>query len=70
MSQTTLAKGEIEYVNASSGCGFITSEDTVQDVLFLRTEVIGAVPDVGEEVEFEILQTTKDGPRAKAVRRV
>lgn len=69
MSQTSLAMGEVEYVNASSGSGFITTDDTAQDVLFVQNGVIGAVPDVGEKVEFEIVQT-QQGPRAMNVRRV
>lgn len=69
MSQTSLAMGEVEYVNANSGCGFIASDDTIQDVLFVQSGVIGAVPDVGETVEFEIVQADH-GPRAMNVRRV
>lgn len=69
MSQTTLARGTIEYVNPSNGSGFITTEDTVQDVLFLRNAVVGSDPEVGQEVRFEIVQTN-DGPRARKLQRV
>lgn len=69
MSQTALAKGQIEYVNPSDGCGFIAVEDLEKDVLFLRDAVEGFVPEVGQEVRFEMVQT-RDGPRAMNVRRV
>lgn len=66
MGQTALAKGTIEYVNSGSGYGFIATEETVKDVLFCRDDVVGSVPEVGQEVTFEIVQT-KDGPRAMNV---
>lgn len=69
MSQTALAKGRIDYVNSSSGCGFIATKDTEKDVLFLRDALGGSVPEVGQEVRFEIVQT-KNGPRAVDVQRI
>jgi cold shock CspA family protein len=69
MSQTALARGEIDYVNPRSGCGFITSEVVEKDVLFLRDVVEGFVPEVGHKVRFEIVRT-KNGPRAMDVRRL
>lgn len=69
MSQTTLASGRIEYVNASSGCGFITTEELEEDVLFLPDVVEGFVPEVGQEVRFEVVWTT-NGPRAMDVGRL
>lgn len=64
MNQTVLARGCIEYVNSSSGYGFIATEETVKDVLFVADAVMGFDPEVGQEVTFEIVQT-KDGPRAR-----
>jgi CspA family cold shock protein len=69
MAQTALVRGQIAYVNPESGCGFITAEETEQDVLFLRNSVEGPVPDVGEEVRFELVET-QDGPRAREIRRL
>ena len=63
-----LVKDQIAYVNSESGCGFITTEDTDQDVLFLRSSVKGSIPEVGEDVRFELVET-QDGPRAREVRR-
>ena len=67
MAQTALVSGQIAYVNPESECGFITTEETDQDVLFLRDSIEGAVPDVGEEVRFELVET-RDGPRARDIR--
>ena len=62
-------EGKIAYVNLESGCGFITTDETEQDVLFLRDSVEGSVPDVGEVVRFELIET-QDGPRACGIRGV
>ena len=69
MGQTALVRGTIEYVNTGSECGFIATEETEKEVLFCRDAVAESVPEVGQEVRFEIVQT-KDGPRATNVRRV
>lgn len=68
MSQTVLARGRIDYVNSSSGHGFIVTKDTVKDVLFVADAVMEFVPEVGQEVTFEIVQTN-DGPRARNLQR-
>ncbi|WP_435079694.1 cold-shock protein [Halococcus sp. AFM35] len=67
MAQTVLVRGQVAYVNPESGCGFITTKETEQDVLFLRDSVEGSVPDVGEDVRFELIET-QDGPRARDIR--
>ena len=67
MAQTALVSGQIAYVNPKSGCGFITTEVTEQDVLFLHDSIEGAIPDVGEDVRFELIGT-QDGPRARDIR--
>ena len=68
MNQTSLVRGHIEYVNPDTGCGFIATDTTEKDVLFLRDEVAGSIPKAGQEVTFEIAWTS-DGPRAINVRR-
>jgi cold shock CspA family protein len=68
MAQTALVRGQIAYVNSESDCGFIATEETEQDVLFLRSSVKGPIPEVGEDVRFELVET-QDGPRAREVRR-
>ena len=67
MAQTALVRGRIAYVNPESGCGFITTEETEQDVLFLRNSIEGTIPDVSEDVRFELIET-QNGPRAREVR--
>ena len=68
MAQTALRRDQIAYVNPESGCGFITIEETEQDVLFLRSSVKGSIPNVDEDVQFKLVET-QDGPRAREVRR-
>ena len=67
MIQTALVSGRVAYVNPESKCGFITTEGTDQDVLFLRDSIEGVVPNVGEDVRLELIET-RDGPRARDVR--
>ena len=67
MAQTALVRGKIAYVNPDSECGFITTDETDQDVLFLRNSIEGTIPDVGEDVRFELIKT-QDGPRARDIR--
>ena len=67
MAQTALMSGQIAYINPESKCGFITTEEIDQDVLFLRDSIEGEVPDVGEDVRFELIET-RDGPRARDIR--
>jgi cold shock CspA family protein len=69
MDQAVVGKGRVDYVNSATGCGFIVTEDTVKDVLFLPNAVIGSTPEVGQEVRFEIVQTIA-GPRARKLREV
>lgn len=68
MSQTALARGTIEYVNTSAGCGFIATEDVEMEVMFLQGDVDDLDIEVGQEVAFEIEKTT-DGPRARNLQR-
>ena len=68
MSQTRVARGRIAYVNPSSGHGFIETEHTEKEVMFVQNAVTGGIPEVGEEVEFELIRTS-DGPRARKLQR-
>lgn len=63
MSQTAPTRGTVSYVNSAGQSGFIDTEETVQDVLFLSNSVVEFTPEAGEEVTFELVQT-RDGPRA------
>lgn len=60
-------RGQIAYVNPENECGFITTDEIDQDVLFLGDSIEGATPDVGEDVRFELIET-QDGPRARDIR--
>ena len=66
MSQSGLTTGRIDYVNSTDGCGFITTETTERDVLFLRNAAMEFAPEVGQEVTFEMVWTN-EGPRARAL---
>jgi CspA family cold shock protein len=68
MAQTALVGGQIAYVNHESDCGFITTDETDQDVLFLSDSIEGPIPDVGDDVRFELIET-QDGPRARDIQR-
>lgn len=67
MTQTALMSGQIAYVNPENDCGFITTKETDQDVLFFRDSIEGTIPGVGEDVRFELIET-RDGPRARDIR--
>jgi cold shock CspA family protein len=64
--QSGLTTGRIDYVNSTDGCGFITTETTERDVLFLRNAAMEFAPEVGQEVTFEMVWTN-EGPRARAL---
>ena len=66
MNRENLTRGTISHVNAVSRSGFIETEETAMDVLFLHNAVGEHVPDIGEEVAFEMIET-RDGPRAARV---
>lgn len=68
MSQAPLARGTVSHVNSASESGFIDTKDTVKDVMFLSNSVMDGVPEVGENVIFEMVET-RDGPRATKLQR-
>lgn len=68
MNHESLTKGTVSHVNAASQSGFIETEATAKDVLFLPNAVRDHVPELGEEVTFEMVET-RTGPRAAKLSR-
>ena len=64
-----MATGTVDFFNDTGGYGFITTEDSDEDVFFHMDDVEGPDLEEGEEVEFDIEQADK-GPRASNVRRL
>ncbi|MGN8217309.1 cold-shock protein [Halococcus morrhuae DSM 1307] len=58
----------MSHVNAASQSGFIETEATAKDVLFLPNAVRDHLPELGEEVTFEMVET-RTGPRAAKLSR-
>jgi cold shock CspA family protein len=69
MNRDSLTRGTVSHVNAVSRSGFIETEETAKDVLFLSSAVNEYVPEVGAEVRFEMVET-RDGPRAATLSRM
>ena len=59
----TMAEGKVDFFNDTGGYGFISTDDTDDDVFFHMEDVGGPDLEEGQEVEFEIEQSPK-GPRA------
>ncbi|PSQ15253.1 cold-shock protein [Halobacteriales archaeon QS_8_69_26] len=59
-----MSKGTVDFFNNTGGYGFISTEDSDDDVFFHMEDVGGADLTEGEDVEFDIEQAPK-GPRAK-----
>ena len=64
-----MAQGEVDFFNNSGGYGFISTEDSDEDVFFHMEDIGGDDLQEGQEVEFEIEQAPK-GPRATNVTRL
>jgi CspA family cold shock protein len=64
-----MVRGTVDFVNDSTGSGFIASEDLTKDVLFLSDDVEESELEAGVDVEFEVVET-EEGPRAIEVRQV
>ena len=62
-------RGTIDYINKETSCGFISSPESDQDVLFVGKDGRSLDLDVDSEVEFQIVQTKK-GVRAKNMQAV
>ncbi len=61
-----MANGKVDFFNDTGGYGFITTDDSDDDVFFHMEDVGGEDLTEGTEIEFDIEQAPK-GPRAKNV---
>ncbi len=64
-----MATGEVDFFNDSGGYGFISTEDSDEDVFFHMEDVGGEDLTEGTDLEFQIEQAPK-GPRATNVVRL
>lgn len=64
-----MSKGQVDFFNHTGGYGFITTDDSDDDVFFHMDDVEGADLEEGQDVEFEIEDAPK-GPRATNLVRV
>lgn len=58
-----MANGTVDFFHDKGGYGFISTEDTDEDVFFHMEDVDGADLEEGQDVTFDIEQAPK-GPRA------
>jgi cold shock protein len=58
-----MANGKVDFFNNTGGYGFITTDDSDDDVFFHMEDVGGEDLTEGTEIDFEIEQAPK-GPRA------
>jgi len=61
-----MVNGTVDFFNQSGGYGFISTEDSDDDVFFHMDEIDGPDLEEGQELEFDIEQAPK-GPRATNV---
>lgn len=61
-----MSKGTVKFFNGSKGFGFITSEEG-KDLFFHISEIQGAEPRDGDQVEYEVGEGKK-GPCALNVK--
>ncbi len=61
-----MANGKVDFFNDTGGYGFITTDDSDDDVFFHMEDVGGADLEEGQEIDFDIEQAPK-GPRAMNV---
>jgi CspA family cold shock protein len=64
-----MAPGKVYFFNSSGRYGFISTEESAEDVFFHMDDVEGPDLEEGTEVEFEIEQAPK-GPRATNLTRL
>ncbi len=62
----TMANGKVDFFNDTGGYGFITTDDSDEDVFFHMEDVGGEDLTEGTEIDFDIEQAPK-GPRATNV---
>jgi len=61
-----MANGKVDFFNDTGGYGFISTEDSDDDVFFHMEDVGGPDLEEGQDVDFDIEQAPK-GPRATNV---
>jgi CspA family cold shock protein len=64
-----MARGKVDFFKESGGYGFITTDESDEDVFFHMEDVGGPDLEEGQEVEFDIEQADK-GPRARNLKRL
>ncbi len=62
-----MAKGKVDFFNDKGGYGFIDTDDTEDDVFFHMEDVSERDIEEGQEVEFDITQSSEGGIRAANV---
>ena len=58
-----MANGKVDFFNDTGGYGFISTDDSDDDVFFHMEDVGGPDLEEGQDVDFEIESSPK-GPRA------
>jgi CspA family cold shock protein len=58
MSTTTMSKGRVKFYNVSKGFGFITDEQTGQDVFIHATGLIDEIRE-NDSVSYEVTEGKK-----------
>jgi CspA family cold shock protein len=64
-----MAKGNVDFFNDTGGYGFISTDDSDDDVFFHMDDIGGEDLEEGQELEFSIESSPK-GPRAANVTRL
>ena len=64
-----MVQGTVAFFNDTGGYGFISTDDSDDDVFFHMEDIEGADLEDGTDIEFEIEQAPK-GPRATNVQRL
>jgi CspA family cold shock protein len=64
-----MAKGNVDFFNDTGGYGFISTDDSDEDVFFHMEDVGGPDLEEGQDVEFSIESSPK-GPRAANLTRL
>ena len=66
LCMVAMANGKVDFFNDTGGYGFITTDDSDDDVFFHMEDVGGEDLTEGTEIDFDIEQPPK-GPRATNV---
>ena len=61
-----MANGKVDFFNDTGGYGFISTDDSDEDVFFHMEDVGGPDLEEGADIDFDIEQSPK-GPRATNV---